>query len=148
MRMMFLTLKLSRGATSGSSPLSSCRTICWMILSKSCQCCRLPPPRLSVCGVNSKSKLGLWRKVHFIYDLFLGIMPTETSVFSNEWMMQRSLIPGYDHFKEHYPTYSMVTGPKIKDHNLYLNVFCDQNLRFFTNTSSVWLIPTTINKIP
>lgn len=47
MRMMFFTLKLSRGATSGSSPLSSCRTICWRILSRSCQCCRLPPPRLS-----------------------------------------------------------------------------------------------------
>lgn len=54
MRIMFLTLKLSRGATSGSSPLSSCRTICWRILSKSCQCCRLQPPRLS--EMEDKSK--------------------------------------------------------------------------------------------
>lgn len=55
MRMMFLTLKLSRGERSGSSPLSSCRTICWMIRSKSCQCCRLPPPRLSGCGVTDRN---------------------------------------------------------------------------------------------
>lgn len=45
--MMFLTLKFSRGAVSGSSPLSSWRTICCRIRSSSCQCCRLPPPRLS-----------------------------------------------------------------------------------------------------
>lgn len=58
------------------------------------------------------------------------------SIFSDKWMMQRSSIPDYDHFKEHYPTYSMVTGQRKKDHDLYFNVFCDQNLRFFTCNNS------------
>lgn len=35
---MFLTLKFSKGARSGSMPLSSWRTICWMMRSRSCHC--------------------------------------------------------------------------------------------------------------
>lgn len=35
---MFLTLKFSKGARSGSTPLSSWRTICWRIRSRSCHC--------------------------------------------------------------------------------------------------------------
>lgn len=37
LRTMFLTLKSSSGATSGSSPLSVCRTSCWTIRSNNTQ---------------------------------------------------------------------------------------------------------------
>lgn len=46
--MIFLTLKFSNGAISGSSPRSSWRTICWSILSNSCHCWKFPPFLLSV----------------------------------------------------------------------------------------------------
>ncbi len=50
MRTIFLTLKSSSGATSGFSPLSVCRTICWTIRSNSTQYCRVAPLCLSAGG--------------------------------------------------------------------------------------------------
>lgn len=44
---IFLTLKSSSGATSGLSPLSVCRTSCWMIRSSSTQYCSMAPLCLS-----------------------------------------------------------------------------------------------------
>lgn len=47
-RTTFFTSKFSRGATSGSWPLSFCKTICWTIRSRRSQYCTVFPVLLSV----------------------------------------------------------------------------------------------------